>query len=177
VRFEASDMLDFLRRQPGGSVDLIVSAWALGYSRPRAVIAESARTLTPGGVFAFVVNLADTLEAVQRAFRVCMARHADRLALLAWPRFPRGPAPLGRAFRRAGLRVLWQRTGEHEVHAAPRDDECLLPWLLGTGALAGFDAMLPLATDTEVAATFEAELRRQRRPIVHRFTAAVARLG
>ena len=175
VRFERADRLAFLRDRPPASAGLIVAAWSIGYSRPAQVIARSARVLAPGGVFAFVVNYADSLRAVYRAFRRTMGRHPGALRRLAWPRFPRNAAVLRRAFDRAGFAVEWWHDGAQPIPAQPDGRGRCLPWLLRTGVLAGFDAMLPLAEPGPVADDFERGLREAGEPIVHRYGAGIAR--
>lgn len=177
ITWARADMLEHLRGLPDGSCALVFSAWAIGYSDPARVTAEAARVLVPGGTWAFVVNCADTLAPVFRAFRETMQRFpaaVDRAAVL---RFPRGPAPLLRALRRAGLATRWHDHGRHPIGDPPGGPAApLRPWLLGTGVLAGFDAMLPLAAPGPVAGFFEERLRAHaaREPISHHFAAAVA---
>lgn len=43
IEFVCDDMLRFLQRQPNASADLIFSAWAIGYSVPGKIIAESSQ--------------------------------------------------------------------------------------------------------------------------------------
>lgn len=175
IRFERADLLEFLMRQDASSAALIVAAWSIGYSRPSRVIAESARVLRPGGLFAFVVNYADSLSAVYRAFRRTMGRFPEELRRLARPRFPCNAAALRRAFRRAGLAVEWWRDGYQPIE--PRADASgrRLPWLLNTGTLAGFDAMLPLAEPGPAADYFEQCLVETGEPIRHHYGAGIAR--
>ena len=89
LRCVVSDMLDFVRSQPTASAELIVSTWALGYSRPARLIRECGRLLPGGGRFAFIVNYADTLAPVFRSFQRCMLAFPGRMRLAAWPRFPK----------------------------------------------------------------------------------------
>jgi SAM-dependent methyltransferase len=173
AEFVCEDLLAALRRQPPGRAALIFSAWAIGYSRPSEVIAQAGRALAPGGVLAFVVNRLDTLGPVFRAFRECMTRHPGEVRRALWPRFPKGWPELERAIRRAGLRPLWHEEGR--VEPKPPDGAAGLAWLLRTGVLAGFDAVLPLREGGEVAADFEARLKSAREPIAHHYVAAIAR--
>ncbi len=174
VRFERADLLEFLRRQGNASVAMIVAAWSIGYSRPSAVIERSARVLRAGGRLAFVVNAAESLSAVRQAFRRTMGRFPGELHRLAWPRFPRGAAPLRRALRRAKLAVEWWR--EDALPIVPTLDERgrVLPWLLNTGVLAGFDAMLPLADEGPAAEYFEACLQDGGLDLRHHYLAGIA---
>ncbi|HOC55701.1 MAG TPA: class I SAM-dependent methyltransferase [Verrucomicrobiota bacterium] len=170
LRFAVSDMLDFMRCQSAASAALIVSTWALGYSHPARLFRECSRVLSSGGRFAFIVNYADTLAPVFRAFQCCLVAFPSRVRLAAWPRFPRNWASLERQLRGSGFVVEWHEEGSRKI-TAPGGQ--LLPWLRQTGILAGFDSMLDLSGP--VAARFETELARGRDDIYHHFAMAIAR--
>ncbi len=166
ARLVQADLLTYLMATPPASCDLIVSAWALGYSRSSRVIRACARALRPGGTLLFVVNLRDTLPAVFYAYRRTLARFPRRAAKALWPRFPASAAELAGDLRRSGMAITFSEEGE--ISAQP--PECgRLSWLLRTGILAGFDQVLPLAEDPEVGAYFESELDRSARPFTHHY--------
>jgi SAM-dependent methyltransferase len=170
LRCVVSDMLAYVRAQADGSARLIVSTWALGYSQPARLFRECHRLLTPGGMLVFIVNYADTLAPVFRAFRRCMLQFPHRVRLAARPRFPRDWPWLRRALLQSRFDVAWHQDGRLEI-GPPAGG--LLPWLRQTGILAGFDAMLDLSAPAD--AFFEAEIARDRRPLVHHFAMVVAR--
>lgn len=175
VEFVPADMLEYLAAQPGSRTALVFSAWAIGYSRPSRIVAEAARILAPGGVLAFVVNHADTLGPVFRAFRRCMVRFPEEVRLAAVLHFPRDWASLQRTLLRHRFVLDWHREGEQPIVPPPSANGAILPWLLKTGVLAGFDAMLPLSEAGPVAEHFEGLLRADPRPLQHHYTAVVAR--
>lgn len=105
VTFVRADMLELVRRQPAEAAALIVSAWALGYSHPARLFRECARVLTGGGRLAFVVNYADTLAPVFRAFQRTMLRFPSRVRLAAIPHFPKDRAFLARTLTRSGFAI------------------------------------------------------------------------
>jgi len=170
LRCVVSDMLGFVCGQPTASATMIVSTWALGYSRPARLFRECSRLLPSGGCFAFIVNYADTLAPVFHAFQRCMLAFPGHVQLAAWPRFPTGWASLERQLRGSAFGVEWHQEGSRKI-AVP--DGQLLPWLRQTGILAGFDGMLNLSGP--VAARFEAELAQSRDDIYHHFAMAIAR--
>ena len=136
LRCVVSDMLDFVRSQPAASAALIVSTWALGYSRPARLIRECGRLLPGGARFAFIVNYADTLAPVFRSFQRCMLAFPGRVRLAAWPRFPKDWSFLEHELRQSGFAVEWHQEGSRKI-TAPEGE--LLPWLRQTGILAGFE--------------------------------------
>ncbi len=163
-----ADMLEFLRQRPECSADLIVSGWAIGYSIPEKVIAECGRVLRPGGTLALVVNYADTLAPVFYAFRRSMAAFPEKVGKALWPRFPQDRTAVEKMFLSGGFGTALVEEGRIEVKP-PNDETAKLPWLLKTGIIAGFDAVLPLRDDREVAAYFEDELQRCDAPIEHHY--------
>ena len=176
AEFKQDDLLDFLKKQTAGETDLIVSAWAIGYSRPAAVIAECARTLRPGGAFCFVVNYFDTLKPVFNAFRYCMQYYPERINLALWPRFPRNRQDLETPLRDSGFTPEW--TDEGNIPIAPPDgNPANLEWLLQTGVLAGFDQVMPLRDDPELAELFNRKLVEQPEPICHHYYAGIFSKG
>ncbi len=170
VEWVVSDMLDFMRKQPAHSAALVVSTWALGYSHPARLIRECARVLAADGVLGFIVNYADTLRRVFRAYQRCMFRFAARVQLAAYPRFPKCWTQLEGFLTRANLTTTWHRDGEQQIIPPPGK---LVRWLAQTGILAGFDAMLDLSG--EAADYFETELGRDREKITHHYAMAIAR--
>ncbi|MCL1919483.1 MAG: class I SAM-dependent methyltransferase [Kiritimatiellaeota bacterium] len=172
VTWAAEDMLAFLRRQPDGSAALVTAAWSAGYSDYRRVFREARRVLCGGGRLALVVNLADTLAPLRRAFRYCMQAHAGEVRCLARFPFPRDAGAVRSALAAAGFAVEAFEDGACPVAPQVTPDGRRLPWLLRTGTLAGFDAMLPLDGGA-VAETFEARLAADPEPIAHHYALGV----
>jgi len=170
VNFICNDMLDFMKKQPTASAKLVVSTWAIGYSNPQAIFKESSRVLLPGGRFAFVVNLKDTLRPVHIAFRKTMQQHPSKVRAVVWPRFPSSWKQLNRQALACGLNSTWNHAGEIE---ASHSNDISLEWLFNTGILAGFDAMLPFADDPELVDSFNRFLREQNEALKHHYIMAV----
>jgi ubiquinone/menaquinone biosynthesis C-methylase UbiE len=174
VTWEEADMSSFLATQPDASAALIVAAWSAGYTDYPRLARQVRRVLRAGGCFASVLNLADTLGPLRRAFRYCMQAHARQLRRLPRFPFPRNATSVRSALIRAGLIPTRFEEGHCPIGVPASDGRRLLPWLLRTGTLAGFDALLPLADTGPVADTFEACLAADPEPLQHHYVLAVA---
>ncbi len=168
-----ADMLSFLRAQPPRSAQLVFSAWAIGYSIPAQIIREAGRVLAPGGTLAFVVNSAGTLRPVFLAFWQCMLAYPAAVRKTLHHHFPRRWSTLAHALRRAHIAVAWQQHGAQPIAHHVPPGQPLLPWLLHTGILAGFDRVLPLGEPGPVADYFESLLQPQRDAITHCYFSAM----
>lgn len=169
ARFVRADMLDHIRATVSESVQLVLSTWAIGYSKPAELIRESHRVLRPGGTLAFIVNYFDTLQPIFRAYQKCMLRFPDRVQRAAWPRFPRNWQWLVTRIAAAGFSIVWHEDGQERIQVP---EGATLPWLKQTGILAGFDAMLDLSG--AAAEAFERELAADPSPIFHHYAAVIA---
>jgi SAM-dependent methyltransferase len=170
IDYVCMDMLEYMRSQPSNSAALVVSGWAIGYSQPNSIIREAARVLKSGGTLAFVVNYADTLRPVWRAFRDCMRRFPDAVNLAYYARFPEKLEQLRRTLTKANFTDIWHDEGEHII-IPPADvhERGMLTWLLQTGVLAGFDRMLPFTESEQLAEYFEQRLQADQEPITHHY--------
>lgn len=171
-----ADILEYMLEQENNSAALVFSGWAIGYSRPDRIIRECARVLMPGGTFAFVVNYADTLEPVFYAFRRCMNKFPRQVRKALWPSFPKNWNQVSNFLDKAGFAVEWREEDRIVVPEQRNAKGEILPWLLNTGILAGFDTVLPLHDNKEIAAYFEEEYNRCGKPLNHHYIAAGARL-
>lgn len=171
-----ADMLEYMLSQPAKSAAMIVSGWAIGYSKPDRLVKESARVLIPGGMFAFVVNYADTLHPIFVAFQKCMFRFPEKVTMAYVPHFPKNWAVLEKMLQRHGFSIIWHDEGEQVIHPPEHTKEDgILSWLLKTGVLAGFDQMLPLTEHGEVTQYFEQLLQANKEPITHHYVSVVAK--
>jgi len=174
VAWQVADIPDFLSARPTSSAALAVAAWSAGYGDFRRICRDAYRVLAPGGFFALVVNLADTLAPLRRAFRYCMQAHSADLNRLARFPFPHSPGAVRGDLLGAGFSIARFEEGVCPIEPSLSPDGRLLPWLLNTGTLAGFDAMLPLGRPGPCADTFEARLAADPEPIRHHYALAVA---
>jgi len=171
VEFHIGDMLDFLRQRRDNEAALIFSGWAIGYSQPAAIIAEASRVLRPEGQLAIIVNRFDTMPAVFNAFRQTMRRYPNALGKALLPRFPKSADVLAQSLKHNGFRIDFLEEGAVPIELLA---ENRLDWLLGTGILAGFDAVLPLRVPGEIRNYFAEVLDQTATGWEHRFVILVA---
>jgi trans-aconitate methyltransferase len=170
VHWQQGDMLEFLHTRPSGSSDLILSAWAIGYSAPSDVIRQASHVLTSsGGVVAFVVNFLDTLGPVFQTFRECMRAFPEKVGCLVMPRYPRSWTQLQQTLEQAGFQVVFHQEGQQLIREYFQPDAPVLPWLLHTGVLAGFDQMLPFHKDPRLCEFFEQRIRQTDGRLFHHY--------
>ena len=90
-----------------------------------------------------------------------------------FPKFPKGGAELAATLAKAGFRIGFAREAAFDV--APPEGVPVLEWLLKTGILAGFDAVLPLGRDAEVDGYFTRELEQCGLPLAHHYVMMAAK--
>ena len=171
VEFHVGDMLDFLRQRRNNEAALIFSGWAIGYSQPATIIAEASRVLRPEGRLAIIVNRFDTMPAVFTTFRQTMRQYPGTLNKALLPRFPKGADVLSKSLKQNGFRIDFLEEGAVPIEL-PTENR--LDWLLGTGILAGFDAVLPLRDSGKVLDYFAGVLDQTDAGWEHRFVMFVA---
>lgn len=161
TQFVHADMLDYLRKLPAESRAMICSAWAIGYSDPKRIAEEACRVLEAKGVFAFIVNTADTLPGVFDAFRRTMYNYPQKVKKLLWPKFPKDFSFVDDK----RFETLYQHKDSIKIHLREED---FSDWLFKTGIMAGFEKVL----DTDL---FKKELKKSTAELCHRHIIGIYR--
>lgn len=172
VDFFCDDMLGLLKRIPSSRYDMIFSGWAIGYSNPPKIIAESARILKPGGILAVIVNRLDTMPAVFDIFRHTMRQFPETLAKAVWPRFPKDKSTIALQLKKHDFHIERIEEGAASIRKPTKNR---FDWILGTGVLAGFDNVLPLRDDGPVRDFFAEKLDEIEIGWEHRYILFIAR--
>lgn len=171
ISWEVSGMEPFVEALPPASVSALFAAWSIGYADWRRVLRGAARALAPGGSIGFIVNLADTLGPVRRAFLCAMAASPGEVRAAYRGSFPRSAGALRAVLEECGIRPVYQDEGTVEI--APPGVPDGLDWLLRTGVLAGFDSMLPLDRPGPARDAFVTALAADPEPLTHHYAALI----
>jgi SAM-dependent methyltransferase len=174
-RFEEADALDWLRARPAASLDVVTSAWGLGYARPRAVLAEVRRVLRPGGRFALVDNTLGSLREVVWASVLTFAERPEALTHALQVGFAPSRLALAVLLRSVGLRPRETFAGARSWTAG--SGAAALARLRETGAAAGFELACAPADAPEIFGRFAEILEARARPgpvvVTHRYAGAI----
>jgi SAM-dependent methyltransferase len=173
--FVHDDILQYLRRLPSESVDVVTCAWGLGYSQPSKVLHEISRVLKPGGRIGVIDNSILSLrEMYLSAFQV-LAEQPDALTHVLQIRFLLDHHSLRWRMRMKGLHVL-ESWGGSKRYAARTGAEAIAR-MKATGAAAGFEHSFNPRLYKQGEERFMEVLNGRYGdaiPIVHRYLAAVA---
>jgi SAM-dependent methyltransferase len=174
--FIQADAVEYLRSLPPHSVDVIICAWGLGYSRPWHMVYEIARVLRLGGRVGIIDNTLFSLAEVLWASCLAFAETPTALTHAMRVRFLPGSWSLALLMRAAGLAVRRAWDGSKTYHVP--DGQAAIERLTATGAAAGFEFAAGPDDHEAVFDRFAQIMEEKYKsadgiPITHRYLAAI----
>jgi SAM-dependent methyltransferase len=140
VKFKKKDMLDALRDHQNDSVDVIISFWALGYSKPEQVLKEINRVLVKGGYAALLVNIQTSLYELQKLVIKILLRHPFILKYIPPINFPPNLKEFRRMVKHSGLKI--DTLSGNTCMQLFDTGASLVSWMKTAGPCAGFRGAL-----------------------------------
>ena len=177
-KFIESDVLEFLKKQPSNSYDIITCAWAICYSKPNKVIKEISRVLKPSRYVAIIDNKLSSVWELFIAILYTVAenpemiRHVMKINLLA------NKKSLTFRMRLNGLKVTDSWDGEKTYYASSGRD--VIDRFLSTGVFAGGKYFIYEEYHSQFLKRFkkiveEQYMQKDGIPIIHRYIAAIGK--
>jgi len=174
--FIKSDVLDYLKKCPSESFDVITCAWGIGYSYPYRILKEISRILRPNGKVAIIDNSLFTLKEVLLSAFFTILEQPDALSHVMKVRFIPSEGFLRFLFRCSRIRVLESWSGSKTYYAS--NGKFAVDRLVRTGAAAGYEKYIKSCFRKAIADRFS-EIFEQRYkqkkgvPITHRYIAVI----
>ncbi len=143
VQFVCEDMLDFLMKQKDETYDVIVCMWALKYHEPHKMVRECKRILKRNGKLIVILNLKGTLKQMRQLYKRLIWKHLFniRKIMMDLPN-PKTSRVFEKWFTRENMKTLY--LGQAAQKFRFKRVENLVRFIVSTGAMAGYDQMIPL---------------------------------
>ncbi|MBU0497807.1 MAG: class I SAM-dependent methyltransferase [Candidatus Thermoplasmatota archaeon] len=175
-RFIQSEVLDFLKKQPSNSYDIITCAWGLGYLPASKLIKEISRVLHPGGRIGIIDNSTfSNWEPIWFLF-VAFAEEPNAFKYSIRPRFLPTPGVLTRRMRLNGIKVIdsWKGKKIYKLAGGKKAME----QYIRSGAAAGIVQIIDDKYEDKIINRVGELLQKYYGskdvvPIIHRYIAAV----
>lgn len=176
-QFVCCDVLDFLKKQPSESVNIVTCAWGLGFSKPYTIIKEISRVLKPNGQLAIIDNSLFTVYEVVFSGFSTIAEHPSSVINVMNVRWLLTQGSLTRRMRLSGLKILSSWKGNKIYYAKNEVDA--INFLITTGTVAGYQFCIDKQYSEVIKQRFGKIFHKsygteKGLPIIHRYIAAIA---
>ncbi len=177
-KFIKQDVLDFLKNQPSESIDLVTSAWGLGFLKPYPVIKEISRVLKSNGQLAIIDNSLFTVYEVVFSGLSTVAEHPKSVINVINVRWLPTKGSILRRMSWSGLKILSSWKGQKTYYAKNAEDA--INFLISTGTAAGYQYCIDYKYSDIIKKRFGEIFKKyygtkEGIPITHRYIAAIAK--
>jgi len=175
--FIQADILEYLKKQPSSSFDIITCCWGLGYSKPFAVLRQIKRILKHGGKVGIIDNSLFSLREILYCSFLTFAEQPEKLKNLMKFRFLPNAGTLKLMFRVLNMKPLYSVNGS-KSYLVDSGREAIEK-LTATGAAAGFEYAAEPGTNEQIFKRFaeiieEKHLTENGIAITHRYFTGIA---
>lgn len=175
IQYKKDDMRNLLFNKPSDHAGLLFSAWSLQYSQPQALLDTGYKCLKQDGIFAFIIDYADTLAPLLRIYHQCLMEFQDQLTFKMEPAYPKDKDTLNKWLKHSGLIASTIEDGYCNIMQPLEYEGSKMKWLLETGLLTGLDRVLPLAARSPAAARFDELFSKNTEPLRHHYAMVIAK--
>ena len=175
--FQKADILEYLRRLPDNTLDLVTCCWGLGYSKPFPILRQIKRVLKPSGKVAIIDNSLFSIKEVIYCSFLTFMEQPDKLVNLMQFRFLMGSWHLGPLFRMLNMKPLYLGNGSKSYTV--QSGHAAIERLRATGAAAGFEYAANAVDQEQIFQRFaeileEKYMKENIITITHRYLAGIA---
>jgi ubiquinone/menaquinone biosynthesis C-methylase UbiE len=177
-KFIQSDVIKYLESQPSESVDVVVCAWGLGFTKPFKVIKEITRILKPSGQVGIIDNSLLTIYEVVFSGILTIAEYPSAVINKMNVRWLPSKESLTRRMKLSGLKIINSWKGYKTYYA--KNGEDAINFLINTGTAAGYQYCINKKYSDVIKKRFGIIFKKsygteKGLPITHRYIAAIAK--
>jgi ubiquinone/menaquinone biosynthesis C-methylase UbiE len=176
-KFVCSDIIEYLKKQPSKSVDVVTCAWGLGFTKPFKTIKEISRVLKPNGQVGIIDNSLFTVYEITISGISTVSEYPSAITNVMNVRWLPFIVSLTGRMRICGLKVISSWKGEKTYYAKNSNDA--INHLIKTGTAAGYEYCFKKQYSQIIKHRFAEILEKlygseKGMPITHRYIAAIA---
>lgn len=148
IKTAQDDMMDFLKKMPDASFDIVVCGWAICYTNPVNFMKEVNRVLKDNGQVGIIETRVDSEEVLMKAFETVLSKDPSYLQRYIRIELPSSNKILEKWFEKSKLKIVSSWQGEQPLPCKNSDEA--IEWILRSGAAAGFLDVLDRNRETEI---------------------------